>query len=262
MRVMPYAFIPENAMSRTISPACGGTMICRRVFLFVAGAAALTSRLSWADQVPASLDHILLGCSDLEAGISFVEQHTGVRAQFGGVHPGRGTRNALLSLGKLHYLEIIAPDPKQTEIQQWAVQRVTTLKQLNSPRLVGWAVHPGNIEAQAGKLRDAGIATQPIFPGSRKRDDGHVLKWEALNLTDDHHGLLPFFIQWSADSPHPSVDAPSGCRLETFVVAGPKPGELAALFQRLGVEVTVERAHAPQLRARVVGPKGALQVSS
>ena len=229
----------------------------------MAGAAGLASRLSWAaGQVPASLDHILLGCSDLDSGIAFVEQHTGVRAQFGGVHPGRGTRNALLSLGKLHYLEIFAPDPAQTQVPEWAAARVEQLKQLPSPRLVGWAVHPGDVDALAGKLKDAGIATQPVLAGSRKRADGRMLNWKSLNLADDRHGLLPFFIQWSADSTHPSVDAPGGCRLGSFALAGPEPGELAGLMRQLGVDVAVERAGRDQLRARIAGGKGVWEVTS
>jgi hypothetical protein len=68
------------------------------------------------------LDHVMLGCNDLDRGIASVEQHTGVRAAFGGVHPDRGTANALLSLGERHYLEIIAPDPKAANIEPGAAR--------------------------------------------------------------------------------------------------------------------------------------------
>src|SRR5215475_4797631 len=117
-------------------------MITRRDFVLMTGTVAMMPRILWsAEKVPTMLDHLLLGCSDLDQGITFVEQHTGVRPAIGGVHPGRGTRNALLSLGELHYLEVIAPDPAQSGSATSRPELPAMLKQLTSPTLVDWAVH-------------------------------------------------------------------------------------------------------------------------
>jgi Glyoxalase-like domain len=243
----------------------------RRSFIALVGAAAFRPSSPFADdpqeselpplvdQVPPLLDHILLGCSDLERGIAFVEQRTGVRAGLGGVHPGRGTQNALLTLGTRRYLEIIAPDPKQSGGPS---PLLPLLKGLAAPRLVGWAAHPRNIEALAAQLKQSGIdATGPV-PGSRKRPDGTVLHWKTLTLKDDANGLLPFFIQWSGDSPHPSADAPSGCQLLRFELLTPDPGTLAKLTSQLGLEAPISKGTATQLRAAIIGPKAELDLSS
>jgi len=238
-------------------------MISRRMFLALTTGALFTPILSWpAEEAPALLDHILLGCNDLDTGIAFVEEHTGVRPAFGGVHPGRGTRNALLSLGERRYLEVIAPDPKQESGQSYAARQLAMIKELRTPRLIGWAAHPGNVEALVTKLREAGIATEGPRPGSRARPDGRVLKWKSVALADDRDGTLPFFIEWSADSTHPSVDAPAGCLLEHFDVADPDPAGLSKIFKRLGIDTPVERGERSQLRARIAGPKAKLEVTS
>src|SRR6266851_4327374 len=123
-------------------------LLARRSFLTLAGSAFVAP----------------LAIVGRQRGIDVVEQHTGVRPAFGGVHPGRGTQNALLSLGIRRYLEIIAADPQQNASAELA----NMLKNLKEPRLVGWAAHPGDIQVLAADLAKAGIVAEGPTPGSRK----------------------------------------------------------------------------------------------
>jgi len=227
-------------------------MVSRRIFLATSAGFALAPQFAFAkDGVPTVLDHILLGCNDLDRGIDFVEKHTGVRAALGGVHPGRGTRNALLSLGEKHYLEIIAPDP-----QQPGAPDHYGLQKLSEPRLVMWAAHPGDLTQFATRVRDAGLAFDGPTPGSRKTPDGKLLQWKTLNLKDDHAGLLPFFIEWSTDTIHPSADAPKGCHIVRFELSAPHEADLTRICTQLDLDVPVDKSEKPQLLARIPGPNG------
>src|SRR5271167_2729711 len=234
-------------------------MISRREFAIIASAAATMPRnLFAAEKVPSMLDHLLLGCSDLDQGIAFVEKQTGVRPAMGGVHPGRGTRNALLALGRLHYLEVIAPDPAQTEFPKIRAELPAMLKRLAAPTLVDWAVHTSDIVGVAERWKKAGVAFQGPTPGSRARPDGRMLHWQTLNLGNDRDGLLPFFIQWGAETVHPSVDAPAGCKLESFTVVSPDSASLSAKFRKLGISVEVVTGKTAHVQAKIAGPKGTL----
>ena len=212
-----------------------------------------------ADPVPPMFDHMILGVDDLDRGIAFMEERTGVRAAFGGVHPGRGTRNALLALGGQCYLEIIAPDPEQN-LRSWFPQ----LPEMHEPRLLGWAVHTDDIAALAKNVRDAGFPIQGPAEGARTRPDGRVLHWKSFRLEDDRGGLLPFFIEWSRDTVHPSVDAPTGCRLDLFFPVSPhsNANDLATVYYRLGVKIAVVRGKKTHLRALIAGAKGDVELSS
>jgi glyoxalase-like protein len=201
------------------------------------------------------LDHLILGCNDLDHGIAFVEAHTGVRGALGGVHPGAGTKNALLSLGGQRYLEILAPDPAQPDTEN-------PLKALSEPRLMTWAVHLTDLDPLASRLREAGVAFEGPTPGSRKRPNGLVLRWRTLVLKDDAAGLLPFFIEWSAASVHPSADSPKGCSLARFDASTPDPDALAKRGSLLGLDLSVVSGDKSQLRAAIIGPKGHLGIAS
>ena len=237
----------------------------RRNFLALTGGALAVPSLALAenaddttdDDVPALLDHIILGCNDLDRGIEAVEEATGVRPAVGGVHPARGTRNALLSLGERHYLEIIAPDPAQEKIVHFP-----QIRQMTEPRLIGWAVHPPDIVAVAKQLRENQVAFTGPDDGSRKRPDGRVLNWKTINLADDRGGLLPFFIEWSADSVHPSKDAPARCELDYFEILSTDPEELSSTLKRIGLDLPVQRSDKARLHALISGPKGDAKLST
>ena len=234
--------------------------ISRRSFLALTVGVAITPSFSWAaDQVPSLLDHMLLGCNDLDQGMAFIEQHAGVRAAFGGVHPGRGTQNALLSLGTRRYLEIIAPDPKQSAVEQYSV--ITKMKE---PRLIGWAVHRDDLDQFAERLRQNGVAFDGPQPGSRQRPDGKVLRWKALRLKDDRGGLLPFFIEWDKDSVHPSEDAPKGCTLQRFAINTMEVENFLRAASRVELDLNVPtwRSDQPSLRATIAGRNGEFTITS
>jgi len=78
---------------------------------------------------------------------------------------------------------------------------------------------------------------------------------------DNRGGTLPFFIEWSADSAHPSSDAPAGCELTSFTVDDPDPQSLRATFRTLQLDdVQVAAASRPRLKAVIKGPKGTLEL--
>jgi hypothetical protein len=231
-------------------------VVSRRRFLVLAGSAlAVRPRLWEADRVPSNLDHILLGISDLDRGIAWVEERTGVRAIFGGVHPGRGTRNALLSLGGQRYLEIIAPDPQQPG-EGWYDKLIA----MTEPRLFDWAVHTSNIVALAEKVKAAGFTIDGPNDGSRSRPDGKTLRWKSFRLHDDRGGLLPFFIEWGRDSLHPSQDAPKGCTLKQLFIESSSSADLVKQYKLLGIDVEVANGTASRVRATISTAKGEVEL--
>jgi hypothetical protein len=164
---------------------------------------------------PTQPDHIILGCRNLDEGIAYAEKLSGYRAAIGGSHPGRGTRNALLKLGTRCYWEILAPDPEQPKLT-WHKELAT----LEEPLIIGWAVPSADLEPIAAELGKKGVAFTGPTAGSRTKPNGEVLRWETVTLEDDKSGILPFYIKWEQDSPHPSSDAPGGCRFRSSLRTG------------------------------------------
>jgi glyoxalase-like protein len=201
------------------------------------------------------VDHLLLGARDLDEGIAWVEERTGVKAQVGGSHPGVGTRNALVSLGERQYLEIIAPDPAQP-----AFNFQIDLRRLSAPRLVTWAASTSDIHAVVIKAGAAGLQVFGPREGSRVRLDGVTLKWRSAGIlagmAEPDIDPVPFFIQWEEGSAHPSTDAPKGCRLVSLDAAHSNPPKLQHTLATLGIDATVRQDQRTALTATLETPRG------
>ena len=199
-----------------------------------------------------TIDHLILGINDLERGLAEFEEKTGVRPVMGGVHPGRGTWNALASLGDGVYLEIMAPDPKQSV----ASPMVDELKPLATLRPVGWAVGTGDMFALQAKLQAREIRHGAAMPGARNLPDGSRLQWTTLDVTLPEHPWLPFFIKWADPAKHPSTTTPRGCALTSLRIEDPNPGPLTHVFSAIGLKVAARKGRESRMKIELKCPRG------
>lgn len=184
----------------------------------------------------ARFDHLVIGIRSLDEGTAQFESLLGVKPTVGGQHPGRGTENALVSLGPGAYLEILAP-----QLDAPLSGADAELHDLDRLTIVTWALAVQDAIAAAAALNAAGFGTAPAKRGSRVTPAGERLEWTVFKLAGGAISMAPFFIQWGEGTRHPSGTAPEGCVLERLVVREPEPDRLRAVLEALdGTGVTVE----------------------
>lgn len=203
------------------------------------------------------IDHLVYAVPDLPAGMDAIEALTGVRPAPGGKHQGRGTHNALLSLGDGQYLEVIAPDPEQ-RVDPGV--RAFGLDRPGPPRLVTWAMRSQAIDAQAEAARARGYDPGEVQAMSRDLPGGGRLAWRLTRAKDPAgDGLIPFLIDWG-ESEHPSRTSPAGCLLLSLRAEHPEPARIRTMLRALGADVAVDAGPAPALIATIETPKGHVEL--
>jgi hypothetical protein len=205
----------------------------------------------------ARFDHLVVGIRSLSEGIGQFKRLVGLEAAAGGTHPGRGTENALVSLGSAEYLEIIAPRAEARLSDADA-----KLRELDRLTIVTWAVAVDNADDAREMLKGAGFATTVPQQGSRLTPSGERLDWEVFRLSDAKIVGAPFFIEWGDVASHPSMTAPSGCVRERFQIQTPASGRLSAMLNALGLaDVTVANGAQAMEAAITSGSRRAILTS-
>jgi hypothetical protein len=200
---------------------------------------------SLAAQLP--IDHVILAIDSLDRGIELLHNATGVSAAPGGAHLGRGTQNALMSLGDGQYLELIAPNPADPSPPiLGAVQLEFT--QYKSLTPIGWAIRAEDAATERARLFARGLPVSELRPGSRTRADNRVLRWTTFDPWKGHGGVLPFVIAWSSDTPHPSQTSPAGCTRADIEIVSPNADSLRTQFASAGWPVPIVDGPVEHLR--------------
>ena len=187
--------------------------------------------------------------ASLDAGMEWAADTFGAPASYGGEHVDLGTRNALLSLGST-YLEIIAPDPAQSQEGNAGAE----FANLTSGGLVTWAAE-GNLDAIAQALESAGVSTQGPNRTQRKTKSGELLAWDLLfPIGSPHGGCLPFFIDW-LECANPQDTTPVGGEVRTLAITTPDADDLAGALRAIDLDIAVFPGP-PGISVTIDSPRG------
>ena len=216
---------------------------------------AVVAQATWgllAHECPAmQVDHLVWYEADAQDGQSRFAELMYARPVFGGVHPGEGTCNHLLSLGERTYVEILGRDPDQD-----LTRLDPEVANLTGPGLSHWAMSGVDLSVLREQALAAGLQGSALVNGGRLLPDGKWLGWQCFGLNGHPFGaLVPFFIDW-LDSTHPAMTAPRGGTLSQVDVFSPDAEQLGALYAALGIGITVRQAETSGLTMTLQSPRG------
>ena len=197
------------------------------------------------------IDHLVWYSADLDQSTRYFAERMNCEPSYGGVHPGEGTRNCLMSLGHNTYLEIVGPDPAQP-----ATNLAAELRRLTGSGLYHWAASGVDLEIVRQRAMAAGLEGSEIMTGGRSLPNGALLSWKLFGLKNNGFGaLLPFFIDWT-DSDHPAGTAPRGGELVKLEVFTPLAERLRAVYEIFELDIAVTEEPIPGLQATLKSRKG------
>ena len=211
------------------------------------------------------IDHVIWAVPDLESGVEYFRELSGVDPIVGGVHPGRGTRNSLVFAGGMMYLEIIAPDPAQmpfdpveTPVQAFADR----ISRMDGPEVDMFAFSSTDLEWVAARGRELGLEVVGPSPGQRVTPDGVLIRWSHVDFIGHDFGqFMPFALNW-LDSPHPSTTSPQGAVIEGITVQHPRATKLRRIYQALGIPAEVVQADEPRIIVHMRSERGYFELTS
>ena len=137
------------------------------------------------------IDHVMICVSDLQQGIDAYTR-IGFNISPGGVHPGKGTHNAI-AFHEEDYLELMSVHDRDEYLSSNPTGGLLAfLAQGGGFRYV--AVQSDDLVADVAQMRQRGVDVSDPLPGGRQTPTGQELRWQAAAL-GPRQPLPIFFIE-------------------------------------------------------------------
>ncbi|MES2944225.1 MAG: VOC family protein [Pseudomonadota bacterium] len=223
----------------------------------------------------ARLDHLVIAASSLEQGVAWCEDVLGITPGPGGEHPLMGTHNRLFSITSpdfpLAYLEIIAINAAASPSRSAGAKRWFDLDNADlqaqlektGPQLIHFVANTTQAATDVRALAKLGLDRGSLLEASRMTEQG-LLRWK-ITVRDDgqrlFYGTLPTLIEWGDVHPSTSM-APSGITLQSLQACHPRPDDLRAACETIGLASVSIHQGAPNLVATLQTPRGIVTLES
>merc|ERR1712183_104322 len=204
------------------------------------------------------LDHIVIAAPDFQEALKEFENMTGIKPSVVGSLRGLGTKSARVGLDNNAYIEIVAPDPKNSGPIGAALA-----KELEEGTLVPYhyAIRSSEVSEMKDDYVPNELGWQPdhisMFGASQ---DGTPKKWEMLYLYGHKiGGCVPFYIDWG-ECDHPSASIPEVGSLKSMTVSAPSGHKVHDLMSSVsGIKVTEGN---PKIEFAFGSPEGTITFSA
>lgn len=162
------------------------------------------------------VDHVSYAAEPdgLHATAERLAAQLGVTPVEGGIHPRFGTRNIILPLAHERYVEVVEVLDHPSADKAPFGQAVRQRSELGGGWL-GWVVRVDALSDLEERLGRSAV------DGNRRMPDGREFKWRQLGVRGlQSDPQLPYFVEWDADSPHPSDEAHTQVTMTSMQIAG------------------------------------------
>lgn len=174
-------------------------------------------------EVPLQIDHIILATNNLDNGIREFQNITDLQPKYGGEHPNSDTHNATIALSERMYIEILAPKKDMDSIPEF-------FKEMDELTPIGFAISVNDIAVFYRRIEALGFQTNGIEEWSRKKPNGEELKWKLMMINEPQLVMNPFFIHWSEETKHSSMENDNQSYLKSLELATPYKEEIEQIF--------------------------------